>query len=419
MPDRRDQKGRILRPGESQRADGQYMFRYTDALGQRKTIYSWTLVSTDKVPKGKRSKGALRDLEKQIRRDVDDGILQSTLTVEQAYRDMMEVRVDLRTTTKVNYNFVFDSLIAPVLGQKTVASLRHNAIEKFYISLAKERGYAEGTILKVHNILIQICERAVNDNILRNNPAAGAFGVISRSDIAKPAEKKRALTEDQQAALVDYVYHARAAKRYANLVTVLLGTGLRIGEALGLRICDCDFDSNFIRVTHSLVYKQTESEGYQYMILEPKTPAGYRTIPMMSEVKTALLREIATHRHNPQPTFEVDGYKDFIFLNQKGKGMRASQFYAVLQQIKSDYNYKEKMRALEEKRPPVLLPALAPHILRHTFCTRLCEQGQDIKVIQDVMGHKRSSTTLDIYADATDASKVANFAKLEGKLKLD
>ena len=73
MSDRRDRKGRILRPGESQRADGQYMYRYTDALGDRRTVYSWTLVSTDKVPKGKRSKIALRDMEKQIVRDVDDG----------------------------------------------------------------------------------------------------------------------------------------------------------------------------------------------------------------------------------------------------------------------------------------------------------------------------------------------------------
>ena len=51
MSDRRDRKGRILRPGESQRADGQYMYRYTDALGDRRTVYSWTLVSTDKVPR--------------------------------------------------------------------------------------------------------------------------------------------------------------------------------------------------------------------------------------------------------------------------------------------------------------------------------------------------------------------------------
>ena len=418
MSDRRDRKGRILRPGESQRADGQYMYRYTDALGDRRTVYSWTLVSTDKVPKGKRSKIALRDMEKQIVRDVDDGIVQNTLTVAQAYQNMMEIRVDLRTTTKSNYNLIFNTMIAPKLGNRTLASLRHSTIEKFYLSLARERGYSASTILVAHNIVYLICERAVEDNIIRSNPAANAFGVISKSDVARPPVKREALTVEQQTSFVNYVYGTKATERYGNLFTVLLGTGMRIGEALGLRVCDCDFEANMIRVTHSLVYKQPDGEGYRYMILRPKTPSGYRTIPMMAEVKTALLREINEHRNNTQPAFEVDGYTDFIFLNQRGKGMRASRLCEVLKQIQHDHNCVEKMRAIEENRQPILLPHISPHVLRHTFCTRLCEQGQNIKVIQDVMGHKHSATTLDVYAHATDDIKAASFAQLDGKIKL-
>ena len=154
------------------------------------------------------------------------------------------------------------------------------------------------------------------------------------------------------------------------------------------------------------------------MILRPKTPSGYRTIPMMAEVKTALLREINEHRNNTQPAFEVDGYTDFIFLNQRGKGMRASRLCEVLKQIQHDHNCAEKMRAIEENRQPILLPHISPHVLRHTFCTRLCEQGQNIKVIQDVMGHKHSATTLDVYTHATDDIKAASFAQLDGKIKL-
>lgn len=72
---RRDNKNRILRTGESQRADGKYMYRYVDANGKTQCLYSWRLVKTDTVPEGKRDNGALRDIEKRVQRDVDDDII--------------------------------------------------------------------------------------------------------------------------------------------------------------------------------------------------------------------------------------------------------------------------------------------------------------------------------------------------------
>lgn len=71
---RRDSKGRVLRNGESQRSDGKYMFRYTDGTGERHTVYSWKLVSTDKLKEGQRDSQALRDMEKRILKDLDDSI---------------------------------------------------------------------------------------------------------------------------------------------------------------------------------------------------------------------------------------------------------------------------------------------------------------------------------------------------------
>ena len=71
---RRDSKGRVLRNGESQRPDGKYMFRYTDSTGERHTVYSWKLVSTDKLKEGQRNSQALRGIEKRILKDLDDSI---------------------------------------------------------------------------------------------------------------------------------------------------------------------------------------------------------------------------------------------------------------------------------------------------------------------------------------------------------
>lgn len=72
---RRDKKGRILRNGESQRADGRYAYVYTDCFGKQKFLYSWKLEPTDPLPAGCRSCQSLREKEKAIQRDVDDGII--------------------------------------------------------------------------------------------------------------------------------------------------------------------------------------------------------------------------------------------------------------------------------------------------------------------------------------------------------
>ena len=71
---RRDNKGRILHTGESQRTDGKYLYKYVDAFGNTKYVYAWRLTPTDPTPKGKREKLSLRELEQQIRRDIEDGI---------------------------------------------------------------------------------------------------------------------------------------------------------------------------------------------------------------------------------------------------------------------------------------------------------------------------------------------------------
>ena len=84
---RRDSKGRILRTGESQRKDGRYAYKYTDAYGKPQFVYAWKLVPTDKTPAGKRDDKSLREKEKEIRRDIDDGIdtIGKKITVCQLY----------------------------------------------------------------------------------------------------------------------------------------------------------------------------------------------------------------------------------------------------------------------------------------------------------------------------------------------
>ena len=231
-------------------------------------------------------------------------------------------------------------------------------------------------------------------------------------------EKRHALTKEEQGALVDFVYHTRLYQRWSNLITVLLGTGMRIGEALGLTWSDCDFANDVIIISHALLYKDDEEGKYHYRISSPKTPAGMRTVPMLPEVKAALLRQKEKNKELRHLPFIVDGYTGFIFLNNQGKVFTPGSFYAALQNITNAYNREEFIRALKEHRQPCFLPQFSAHILRHPFCTRFCEIESDLKIIQEIMGHKNIRTTMDIYNEATAARKAASFKSLEGKFKL-
>lgn len=415
---RKDNKGRVLRNGEVQRPDGKYMFRYTDLDGKRRTIYSWKLVDTDRLPEGKRGTIALRDMEKQIQRDQEDGIgAAGGTTVNDLFKSLMSLRIDLTTTTRCNYLGLYNKHIRPVLGNKKIQNVRFSDIQRLYVEMIERQNLSAATVQAVHAVMYQVFETAVQDHILRVNPAANALKTLKKTHDFE-AKKRHALTEDEQEMLISFVYGSREYNRWGHLFTVLLGTGMRIGEALGLRWCDCDFNKELISVNHALLYKTSETGGYEYRISKPKTKAGNRVIPMFADVKEALLKEYGNQRHSLQKLFSVDGYTGFVFLNGHGKVFTPGHVFETMRNITDSYNKIETAKAKKEKREPKLLPKFSAHILRHTFCTRMCENEANIKVIQEVMGHKSSKTTMDVYNEAMEARKVASFQGLEGKIKL-
>lgn len=418
---KKDSRGRVLRNGEAQREDGRYMYRYTDSGGTRRTVYSWRLVSTDKLPPGKAECKALRDMEKSIQRDIDDGIKSheaETMCVNDLFDAFMELRQDLRPTTRVNYIGLYNTHIRDEFGMKRVNAVKPTDVKRLYLSFGKEKGLARSTIEKLNAIILQLFNNAVMDGLLRTNPAFNVLPTLK--DLAEEKKHRAAMTEEEQEAFLRYVKSSDTYARLSPLFVVLLGTGMRIGEALGLQWSSCDFDKNLITVDHTIAYKMDETGTFRYLIGKPKTKTGVRTIPMLSDVRRALLKEKV--RSKPQKnSFSVDGYTDFIFLNNNGKVFSNSYIYDAIQSIVTDYNREEMFAATRENRTPLLLPKLSAHIFRHTFCTRLCENKtdiQDIKVIQDVMGHKNIRVTMDIYNDVSQARKVKSFQDLEGRIKL-
>lgn len=416
---RRDDKGRVLRNGESQRADGKYMFRYSDRSGKRQTVYSWKLVDTDRLKDGQRGTQSLREKEKIILKDLEDAVKTDSAehtTVNDLYEQFMDIRKDLKESTRCCYGDIYRKHIKPVIGDKTINRVKPTEIQKLYQSMVSDAGVNPTTAQKAHSIIYQMFENAVMDNVIRTNPASNAFRNFRKTTELTPA-RREPLSIEQQAAFIDYIYTSHLYRRFANLFTVLLGTGLRIGEALGLRWCDCDFENGIIYITHALLYKCGEDGNYRYRISAPKTEAGVREIPMLDDVKVALLKEKENQR-KIKKRFIVDGYSDFVFLNSSGQVYTQAFIYDTIQGITTSYNRMEYARALEENREPNYLPKMSAHILRHTFCTRMCESGVNIKVLQDIMGHRNIRTTMETYAKATRDKKVEVMQALNGAFKI-
>ena len=182
---------------------------------------------------------------------------------------------------------------------------------------------------------------------------------------------------------------------------IMLNTGMRVGEITGLRWRDVDFESGFISVNHTLVYYNHRDEvGTYYSINTPKTDAGKREIPMIEGVKEAFEMERRYQEENGiESKARIDGYDDFIFVNRNGDVQHQGTLNKAIKRIARDCNDKVLLETdLDEN--PILLPNFSCHILRHTFATRLCEAGVNLKVIQDILGHVDVSTTMNIYVDA-------------------
>ncbi len=190
-------------------------------------------------------------------------------------------------------------------------------------------------------------------------------------------------------------------------------------ECLGLTWHEVDFKNGLIHVTHTLRYDDY-GDGHKFYMSEPKTESGKRTIPMIGDVRKAFL----TIRKNNMMLggscdLTVDGYKDFVFLTIKNRGLY-SQAVAeeMLRRIVRVHNQEETELAEKEKREPFLLPHLTPHILRHTFCTRFCENETNVRVIQEIMGHKDIKVTMNVYSHVTTDKAKECMESMERNMKV-
>ena len=418
---RTDNKGRILKDGETQRKDGTYRYTYTDAEGKRHDIYSKRLVPTDRLPPGCKDDLCLREKIRKIVRDLEDGIkapVENRATLNDLFEIYMANKPELKESTRSNYLYMYNKYVRDDIGKRKIADIKYSTVKAYYNKLIKELGFKPNSMEIIHTIIHPIFTLAVRDGYIRINPAAGAMAEIKKShNWEKP--KRHALSVEEQTAFINYMSSHKIYNHWLTLFTVLLGTGGRVGEITGLRWEDCDFEDNIISINHNMVYRKFEDdEKAAFHIVTPKTSAGIRIIPMLSEVKEALQTEWERQSVLGFNESIVDGYTGFIFQNRYGDPLSAHNVNRAIERVYRDYNEDELVLADKEGREPMLIRHFSVHNLRHTFCTRFCENESNIKVIQEIMGHADIETTMNIYAEATKQKKKESFANLEGKIKI-
>lgn len=402
---RKDTKGRVLKENETQRPDGTYSYRWRTANGKRNAVYGRTLEE-------------LREKEQKVLRDKSDGIKTNAqnVTLNDIFDLWVNIKRGLKDNTFQNYIYMYEQFVRDYLGTVKITKLKRSDIRRFYNYLIDERGLKVSSVDNIHTVLHQVIALAVEDEYLRTNVSDNALKELKQSRNLY-TEKKRSLTTQEQKIFLDYLKKNPMYQHWYPIFSLMLGTGLRVGEATGLRWEDVDFENNIISINHTLVYYNHNKGGCYFGINTPKTRAGERTIPMIDSVREALLQEKENQiMQGIECKVTVDGFTNFIFINRFGNVQHQGTLNKALRRIIRDCN-QDILDNANNSQTEVLLPRFSCHILRHTFTTRLCESGINIKVIQSVLGHADISTTLDIYADVTKDLKNAEMISFNDFIK--
>ena len=413
MKARKDHKGRVLRKGETfRKKDKLYMYKYRDPFGKTCYLYSKDL-------------GDLREKEENLKKDQLDGLdvySMEKATLNYTFDRYMKYRSDLRKTTRSNYLYIYDHFVRKGFGERKIAQIKYSDVVQFYSSLMEDKKICISTLDSVHCVLHPTFDLAVHDEIIRNNPSNGAKKLLSKRYKGTKGIR-RALTVEQQEAFLNALDEPEHV-RFRPIFTVMLGTGMRAEGIIGIRDEDIDIENLYFDINHAITYVTSEEAGAkkrksEYVVGPPKSNAGYRKIPMMNSVRNAVLEEKEMQKAlGLESRMTIDGYSGFIFLNRFGDIYNDQSLNRALNRICNTYNAKEEIRAKKSRRPPVMLPHITNHILRHTFCARFCEKETNLKVIQTVMGHDDITTTMNIYAEVSEGFKKETFSRLADNFEI-
>lgn len=274
----------------------------------------------------------------------------------------------LRLSTWENYKINICTHVCPALKHIPIKDLRADDIQRLYNKM-KSNKKASATIRRCHQIIHSCLKQAVDNRLISWNPAEA-------TELPKlEGREVRAMTCEEMNKFLEVL----GDNRWGAAFLTLLGTGLRKGELLGLRWQDVDLENNIMKVLHSLA--KTKAKGL--VLDETKTEKSKRTIPLPGMVAEAIQK----HRIQQIQVKLAAGKKlkdnDLVFCNSKGTPIFPRNFTRKFYELKEKANIPKEVNL---------------HALRHTFATRLLEEGESLKVVQELLGHTNIATTGNIYS---------------------
>lgn len=367
----KDLRGKELGEGIYQQANGSYCARFVDRFGKRRS---------------KRSK-KLQEVRKWIadatyinkHSDIEHA---TSMIVDAWFEYWIDVkRKTTRPNTVRNYTERYRRNIQKVIGKKLVTEVKPIHCQTIFTNMADE-GYRTTTIYQTRIALFNMFEFAKENDVILSNPCKRTVN----SDLGKPSQKKEALAIDTQKKFLDQV----KGQSYENQYRFILQTGLRTGELVGLKWEDVDFENKTIKIQRSMEYRYSVG---RWRVGEPKSKAGYRTIPLTNEAVRILMVQ---KEKNKSIKVIPEEWSEYIFLSRKGEPVKNSTYDTALFKICEKAGINK----------------FSMHVLRHTFATRCIEGGMMPKTLQKILGHSNIGITMNLYVHISDEEKQKEMNKV-------
>ena len=386
-------KGKECGKGIYQRKDGLYHARFVDKAGKRHEKYFQT------IPE------ARNWIEQAKYADKHEGVFcPSDTTVDAWFSFWIENIVgDLAPNTLRNYRERYKQNIQPIIGKMLLSDVKPMHCKKVLLSM--DADYAGSTIRKTYITMGTLFKAAKMNDLITKHPMDG---VRFTKPVRAVADIKCLTTDEQQ----KFMKPAKRSHNYAQYA-LLLETGLRTGEVIGLTWDAIDWKARTLTVNKTLEFRHKQKT---WRAGPPKTQQSYRTIPLTShayDILKQLYSQVSERKESEllnstleymdRRTGETASLcmRDLVFINWRtGEPAKNSSYDTHLYKLCDEAGIRR----------------FCMHALRHTYATRAIESGMQPKVLQKLLGHASIKTTMDRYVHVTNDSMskaVLQFEKVQ------
>ena len=383
-------KGKECGKGICQRKDGLFEARFTDKRGKRRKKYFKTLPE---------ARNWLEDARYEDKHN--DFFIETDMTVD-AWFDYWQKNIvsDRAPNTRRNHRERYKFNIQPVVGTMLLSEVKPMHCKMILNRM--EETYAGGTILQTYIAMGSMFRAAVDNDLIRKHPMDG----IRFSAPVKEKDNIRFLTVEEQKRFLQTARRSHNYYQYA----LILETGLRTGELIGLTWDVVDLEKKTLTVNKTLEYRHKQK---YWRAGPPKTAHSYRTIPL-TERAVEILKTVQEMRPMRKESKLLDQELEFKDLRSGRKKKLVMKDLVFINwrtgEPAKNSSYDTHLYKLCEEAG---IEPFCMHALRHTYATRAIESGMQPKVLQQLLGHASIKTTMDTYVHVTDETLAKGIALFE------